>query len=328
MKYDEKDIGSCLTIDDLYCFIAGPPGGDRNSGLEAHLAHCDQCREELAEVLKLLHPETPDPSAADSPLSDAEIDQTLAMIRAVDRRERRVKEHYRWGRWLATAAAAIILIAAGAGAYWFYSYYYQPTLFFAHAKAALEECYTGKSPGDLRLDLPFRPSATSRATSNGPDLERARNGFANTLAFRNDINAHLGLAAVYLDESKFARAREQFQEVLGLSENHFQALLGRGVTHYEDGRIAPDAAQQADRFKQALADFNAAIAQQPQSLEARYNRIMALNETGRLEEALDEIGIYFSRDSSSIWAVKLKELEKNIRSAKLAEMKSGGNPDR
>jgi CHAT domain-containing protein/tetratricopeptide (TPR) repeat protein len=300
-------------MDDLYRYVAVPSGKGSTSDLEPHLASCPRCREELAEVLKLLHPESQDPSDAAVPPSEAEIAQTMALIQDVARKEKEKRERSPWTRWVAAAAAAIALVGAGAGGFKYYSIS-RSNQYLALAKANLEEVYAARSPDGLRLDLPFRSAATSRAAGDDSPLKRAEILFSQALVGREDMpEPHLGLAAIYLSESQFARARDEFQKVLAVRENHPQALLGRGVAEYEAAKQAADPIQRRNLLSGALADFDNVLKQQPCSPEASYNRIWVLYETGQHTEALAEIDSYLSRDPDSIWAAKLRDLQTQIR---------------
>ena len=315
-KAGRRSRNGCLTMDDLYRYVAVPSGKGSTSDLEPHLASCPRCREELAEVLKLLHPESQDPSDAAAPPSEAEIAQTMALIQDVTRKEKGQRERSPWTRWAAAAAAAIALIGTGAGGFKYYSIS-RSNQYLARAKANLEEVYTARSPDGLRLDLPFRSAATSRAAGGDSPLKRAEILFSQALVGREDMpEARLGLAAIYLNESQFARARDEFQKVLAVRENHPQALLGRGVAEYEAAKQAADPIQRRTLLSAALADFDTSLKQQPCSAEASYNRIWVLYETGRHTEALTEIDSYLSRDPDSIWAAKLRDLQTQIRLTK------------
>jgi CHAT domain-containing protein/thioredoxin-like negative regulator of GroEL len=264
-------------------------------------------------VLKLLHPELPDPTETVPPPSRAEIAQTMALIQDVARKEKGQRGRSPWTQWVAAAAAAIALVGAGAGGFKYYSVS-RSNQYLALAKANLEEVYSARSPDGLRLDLPFRSAATSRAAADDSPLKRAEILFSQALVGREAMpEAHLGLAAIYLNESQFARARDEFQKVLAVRENHPQALLGRGVADYEAAKHAGDPIQRRNLLSGALTDFDNVLKQQPCSPEASYNRIWVLYETGRHPEALAEIDSYLSRDPDSIWAAKLRDLQTQIR---------------
>ncbi len=308
----EGSRGSCFTPEDLYRYAADPPAAGRLKDLESHLAACAGCREELAEVLKLLHPEH-EVSAQDlPPLSEAEISETIAMIRNVVRKEERLHRRNRWTYWATAAAAAVVLLAAGAGLVYLNNRR-KTDQYLAQARLSLEEVYSDRSPSGLRLDLPFSPSVTNRAAGRDTSLRNAKTFFDKALGNDETLTqAHMGLAAIALSESRFAEARGEFQKVLDIQKTQYQALLGRGVAQYEESLLAEDPIQRRNLLKGALSDFASAIEQRPESAEARYDRVFALYQSGRHQEALAEIGKYLARDPNSRWAAELKALQTRI----------------
>jgi CHAT domain-containing protein len=306
----------CLTIDEFYRYIALPPG-DSLPDLTPHLAHCPKCQEELAEVLRLLNSESEDRKDDDGNLSDQEITQTLNLIQGVARKEETSRRRSWRLHWAAAAAAAIVLLGAGAGAL----KYYQNRVsneYFEQARANLEQVYAPVSPSGLRLNLPFHSAATKRAAGSDSSLKDAEHLFYQAVVGRSAMpEAHLGLGAIYLRESQFGKASEEFQKVLDVQRSSLQALVGRGVADYEESKLAADPVQRRNMLAGALSDFDAALKQQPDSAEARYDRIWSLYEAGRHQEALAEIDRYLARDPDSIWASKLKDLQVQMRLADL-----------
>ena len=310
-KIDDPQ-GRCLTSDDLYQYIALPPGRRSSPGIESHLAACPECAEELAQLLKMLHPEAEDVQAAELPLTDTEIEQTIALIQEVARKEARQAIRRRWTRWAAAAAAAIAIFGAGAGGYWYYQWD-ESRRYLGEARVQFEAIYEARSPGDLRLDLPFRPADARRAAA-GSSQDRAAQFFNLALGAHPRLTeAHLGLAAVYLSKGAFPDARAEFQKALDGGGFRKQALVGRGVVAFEEARNAEDPIARRRLLSGALADFDEAIKLDPGSAEARYNRIYVYYETGRHKEALAEIDTYLSGDSNSAWADKLRDLQSQIR---------------
>jgi CHAT domain-containing protein/thioredoxin-like negative regulator of GroEL len=316
-EYSRRGEG-CLSADELCLFVARPPGedGGRASEIESHLARCPQCREELADIIKLLHPEEGDAGEEAPPLTSPEIQRTIARIREVGEQEKLQSMLRRRARRRLTAAVALVLIACGVAAFRFY-FQRRPNQYFFAAKASLESFYDGRSPGGLRLDLPFQSAVTSRA-SPGTDAQRdAETRFSQALVNHEDVpEIRLGLAAALLARSDFGKAREQFDRVLNLQKNHFQALLGRAVTYYESARQAEDPNERRKLLDSGLADVDSALALRPESPEALYDRIHLLAEAGRAREALEEIDRYLSRDPDSRWAGRLKDLRVRMTSFK------------
>ncbi len=304
---------SCLAAEAISRYVSGRLEQDELSQAESHLSRCFTCRQDVADILKLLHPDhnlsydLPKPSTA-------EIESTLSLIREVSRKERSLRQRsmHRY-RWAAAAAAALFFSVAGTWALRSYLDLRRSEFFLAQAKTTLEQVYDGSSPSRLRLDLPFQSAASIRSAGFEETLDRAANLFYQALAVREGIaEARLGLGSVYLSRSQFSRARGEFQQVLNEAAAHSEALLALGVTSHEEALQTKDPVRRIRLLKEALADFDAVLANRPASAPARYNRIWALYECGRHSEALREIDVYLAQDSQSIWAVRLKDLRTRI----------------
>jgi CHAT domain-containing protein len=307
----EAGVEACLTSDQLCRYVAeGADSGERPV-LEKHLASCTGCREELSELLRLLYPEAPDDHECET--SQKEIDQLVSIARRAGGKPEHVRPHRPpWTEWAAAAAAVILSVTAIWG-YKIYSEQSRSAELYAQAKSSLEESYRADSPSGLFLDLPFQPGATTRETDSADSLERAKTLFVQALTLRAEmVEAHLGLGSVYLSQLQFPRARDHFRKVLDAHPGHPQAIVGHGVALSEEARASTDPAEQSRLLARALADFDAVLASDPSSLAARYNRVQILLETGMHRQALAEIEVYLSKDSSSIWAERLRAMRTRI----------------
>lgn len=308
----------CLTADDIYSYVVGAGAKTRLLEVEAHLAKCAHCGQELAELLRMLRPEPEQPADEIPEPSEAELEEMVALVQQVDKRERaHAGSAYRWRRWSFAAAAAISVLAISL---WGLKYIYEKhksETFYAQAKALLQESYSGKSPSNLRLALPFSPATSNRGLADRDSLSRAEGLFNQALGVRDGmVEARLGIAYIYLSESQFARARAEFQTVLSVSNGNTQALLGRGVAQYEEALQAADPVQRSASLAGALNDINAVLALTPLLAEARYDRSWIFYECGRHQEALQEIEKYLARDSGSVWAEELKHLRTRIQATR------------
>lgn len=288
----------CLTDEEISSYIARAGRESKNIVLEAHLAKCAHCREALEDVLRMLHPE-PEHAAADGAApSEAELGKMLALVRQVSRREQSAADRKRrWPLWSLAAAAAVALIAVGLWGFRYISVTRRSEVFYAQAKTILEQDYTGKSPSNLRLALPFTPATSTRAPAERDALRRAEGLFFQALGADGGMaEARLGIAFIYLTDSKFEEARREFQSVLDARSGDAQALLGRGVVQYEESVRASDAVQRGTLLAGAIADFDSVLEKIPGSAEARYDKCRALFESGRHKEALKEIEAYLVLD--------------------------------
>jgi CHAT domain-containing protein len=305
----------CLIDEDLYLYISGQGSSEALNRMESHLTECVSCRRQLAETLEILHPKDENTREEIPPPSGEELDRTVALIREVARKERAaIPRPFHLFHWPLVAAASIAIIAL---TFWSLKYFYEirnSAAFYSQAEAIMNQNYVDASPNNLRLDLPFHSSATNRSAANPESLRQAEFLFAQALAYRETMaNAHLGLGAIYLRESKLDSARKQFQSVLDASKGNVQALVGRGVTQYEQAIQDADPLKRRPLLEGALRDFDEALKILPHSTEALYNKIWTLYESGLHKEALREIERYLSRDSTSMGAEELKALRVKMK---------------
>jgi CHAT domain-containing protein len=318
----DRPDDACLTDEDFYFYVSNQDHRERLGPIEKHLVRCAHCRQNLAGLLEILSPDTGQPLMDGSEPSAAEISRTLDTIQTVSKEElARGRQSVYSLRWPLAAAAAVLLVALGSWGFINIYERYRAEAFYFQAKSLLEQDYTGTSPGNLRLALPFHSSSVVRGNAPSDSLHQAENVFFQAIAVReNMVGAHLGLAYIYISESKPSRARDEFQRVLDFQKNNIYALIGRGVARYEDAVQVDDPTQRNTLLMGALGDFDEALKVAPDSLEACYNRVWALFESGRYKEALQGIERYLSVDSSSVWAERLRGLKTRMRAAQTGAM--------
>jgi CHAT domain-containing protein/thioredoxin-like negative regulator of GroEL len=311
---------TCLTDSDLYDYVSGQGGAQRLGLLEAHLSRCYSCRQNLAGLLKILNPDAAQDLGEIPELSREELDRSIATIRKVSRKERTGRDRFPQRiLWPIAAAAAIGFVALG---FLVFNHLYETRKtenFFSQARNILEQNYSGTSPDNLRLALPFIKTSTNRSFTSNEDLRTAENLFFQALAFREGmVEAHLGLGCIYLHESRFSLAQGEFQKILDKQKDHVQALIGRGVAKYEEAEQSSDPLQRNALLMGAIKDFNAVLQLDPRSNEARYDKIRALFDCGMHQEALQEIEVYLSRDHDSNWAEELRGLKTRMKATKIS----------
>jgi CHAT domain-containing protein len=313
-RFRDLRKGKCLTDEDLYRYVSGDGKTETLSRVEAHFVTCPECRQNLASLIEILGPESGQQEVAAEP-SRLELERTLELIRSTSRKEESAEHHLSYRlRWPIAAAAAIgFTVFSLLG----FKHLYEKNkseAFLNQARAMLEQSYTGTSPGNLRLDLPFQSTASNRKGPDTDNLRPAENLFFQALAVRENMTeARLGLGYIYLAESKYLRAKDEFQTVLKSQKADIRGLIGRGVTQYELAIQGADPLQRNELLKSALEDFDAVLRIHPESAEAQYNKIWALYESGLQKESLRQIDAYLTRDPNSIWARKLKGLAIRIQ---------------
>jgi CHAT domain-containing protein len=309
MTRQSKD--RCFTEEDFFNFVTRP--SDASPDLERHLLVCAHCQEELAGLLRLLQ----SPGGPAQEPSPDEIDATLALIERANQpaqRPRSAAPRRTWVKWGAIAAVVVVGVALGSMLLSRFKELRRSAALYAEARPLLEDAYSPALPHGARLELPFPPGPALRDRNTPERLEQAKDLLSQALGARQDmVEARLGLGYVYLSQSKLGPARAEFQKVLDQSSTDPRALLGRGASLFEEASGSNDPAHRDKALKGALADFETVLARDPASLQARYNRVLALVESGRHEEALREIDAYLARESGSLWAEKLRTVAAKIR---------------
>ena len=253
----------CLQDDDFYAYLTRSPGQPVPDPIQTHLVNCDRCREELAELVKMLHPEGQD--AVDLEPSEKEIEDTLALIQQTEQAGRKAQTSGTpWYRWGAIAAAAALTVGLGSmGAFFLYERA-RSQGYCDEARVSLEQVYAPRSPSDLRLDLPFTPVPSQRAAPSVDGLGKAEQSFNKALGVReNSREALLGLGYIELSRAQFAKAEEAFNGVLGPRDSDAQALLGRGVSRFEAGVTVSDPITRDSKLRGALNDFEGVLKLSP-----------------------------------------------------------------
>ncbi len=304
---------ACLDDNDLYGYVTGSPGTRPAEELELHLASCAVCREELAGLLELLHPEADDAPEAEPGCPSQEMRNTLELIRQTSGPRAGNSSGRRWYQWGAAAAAAVFVLGVLALAALRLYEGAKAGALSAQARAALQHAYAPRSPNDLRLDLPFASDESQRSPEPAGSLESAEAFYHGALGVRDGLREPLlGLGYIYLRQNRTPQALEQFQRILDSSAADIQALLGRGVARYESAMAATDPTERSGALDAALGDFDAVLALKPDSHEASFNKARTLFELGRHQQAVREIESYLGRDPDSIWGKKLQELKTRI----------------
>ena len=78
----------CLNEEDFYNYVTRTSGVRFPTELESHLSACPRCSSELVDLIRIIYPEAEDNIESVGDTSDKEIDQTLATIGQISRKER------------------------------------------------------------------------------------------------------------------------------------------------------------------------------------------------------------------------------------------------
>src|SRR5213083_2844121 len=243
--------GHCLNNEDFYTLLT-QSGKRPLPDLERHLTGCSYCRDRLTGLRELLDTKSEEIHETFPEPAPEEIQQTLALMAWATRHP------YKSRFWAPTIAAALlVLVGLGAITAIHFMNERKGEDFLASGRSFLEQAYGAQSPSGLRLDLPFSSKATWREAPQEDPLDDAERLFYQALAVKEGMReARLGLGYIYLNKSHFSKAREQFQALLDDRGGDYQALLGRGVTIYEEGLSTKNSLDRESRLEAALADFD------------------------------------------------------------------------
>jgi len=122
---------------------------------------------------------------------------------------------------------------------------------------------------------PFALQELAQAALNREEMDEAKQLIEQALAIAPDkASLHVTQAAVLRRQEDFPAARAALQTALQLAPGHARALTNLAEIELLHGQAA-----------QALEKIDAALAAEPKLLPAQVNRVAALSETGRHEEA-------------------------------------------
>ncbi len=304
--------GHCLEDGEIYEYLTGSPAAAQKSNIESHLSRCANCRQELAQLLRILNPEQAESSEIAQESSPQEIRNMVAFVQKVSRNESKKRSIYRWG---SIAAAAIIAIALSSAGFTYLYVKIKAQNLCNQGRSLLQAVYEPRSPSDLRLDLPFRSEVSQRAASESEEASSgAEKYFNQAIGVREGTTeAHLALGYLHLKKGQFSYAEREFQAVLDNRDMQAQALIGRGVSRFEGGLASANPIARSGLMKGALADFEGVLRLNPGSNEALYDKVQVLYQVGRHQEALQGIEAYLARDPDSLWAAKLRDLKMRIQ---------------
>jgi tetratricopeptide (TPR) repeat protein len=277
-----RPAGDCPASEDFAAYIDGTLTAARRQSLERHVADCDDCRAILADTAASLR-------AADA----------LDDFRGRSRGSRRMLS------FAALAAAAVLLIVlrlawtaghAPAGP----QPSQLPLLVAALAKAPTRPV-VGRLAGDFTYAPPPSLTRGAAAGSPSPDVQIAaaaiekQAGQDATPERRADLGVAL-LAVGELDRAidELAGATSGRADAAAFN-NLSVAYLTRSVT---TGR--------RDDLQLALETADRALALQPASAAALFNRALILNALDRPADAQRAADRYLSQDPNSPWAGELR----------------------
>jgi CHAT domain-containing protein/Flp pilus assembly protein TadD len=178
--------------------------------------------------------------------------------------------------------------------------------------ASLNKAYEKGRPFEARISgFNYAPANNMRGTSkdNSDSVERelAENvALSSVRKAATAENLH-ELGRVRLANKEFDKAIEQLEKAERLSPQNAEILSDLGTAYLEKSKRLPaDDGFKSDFNARALEKFEKAIQLNPNSLEARFNKALSLQELRATAEARKAWDEYLKLDSSSKWAEEVR----------------------
>ncbi len=171
--------------------------------------------------------------------------------------------------------------------------------------AELRDIYRQGRPTEARIsDFGYAPLTQLRGAPEATEKNRLRRiqyGLIEATEKRPDAQAHHALGAFYLTQREYADAIGEFEAALKLDGKSAKIHNDLGTAFYEQASASPRE-RRLENLARALEEFKAATELDGNSLEALFNKALALEQLGQPREAKEAWALYLQKDSSSPWA--------------------------
>lgn len=179
--------------------------------------------------------------------------------------------------------------------------------------AELRNIYQQARPTQSRIsEFGYAPLSQLRGAPDAGDknrLRRIENSLIEATEKTPGAQSHHALGVFYLTQQKFADAIREFETSLKFADNNAQTHNDLGSAYFELAKT--DAKEKRlEHLAQSLEEFTRATQLDSNSLEALFNKSLALEEMPLPREAKESWLLYLQKDSSSPWA---DEARKNLK---------------
>ena len=175
---------------------------------------------------------------------------------------------------------------------------------------ALNAAYREQRPTEARIsNFDYAPFVVTRGPNdqkvNQNELTRAELTLLEALNENPSGAAHHALGKVYLAKGDFDKAIEQFDAAVKTDSNNSQLYGDLGAAWLEKGKRDRDGTEPRkgmEELGRALENLNKALALNPNSLEALFNRALCEEQMTAYSQAETHWREYLTHDSNSQWA--------------------------
>jgi tetratricopeptide (TPR) repeat protein len=190
----------------------------------------------------------------------------------------------------------------------------------ADSLAELRAIYARERPTETRVyGFGYAPLAQLRGDTDAGDrnrLRRIENDLIEAAEKSPNAQTRHALGVFYLTQQKYADAVKELEAASKLDERDARIHNDLGAAYFG---LAKTSAKEPrlEALGRALEEFTRATELDADSLEALFNRSLALQELGMLRRAKESWTLYLQKDSASPWA---EEARKNL--ARLEEARA------
>lgn len=289
-----------------------------------HASGCDHCGRLLHEAVADLRGE----------LSEQDAELLAALPSARKRWQRRLAQRMAgkvagdssqswWSRWTAIpriAPAAIALVAVLGGTWWLTVHQKQP----AAARSLLAQAYTEQRTMELRIagaeyaqpKVQLGPSGSFLARSE--ELLKAESLIADQMVSHPADPAWLqAKAQADLLEGRYDPAVESLRHAVQLAPKSSGLLIDLATAYFQRGQVA----NQPEDYGAAYEQLSRALATQPDSAVALFNRAIVCEHQFLYQQALEDWEHYLRVDPGSQWSNEARQRADAVR----AKLKERGN---
>lgn len=211
-------------------------------------------------------------------------------------------------------AMTVILLAVGLGGWQTYRFLRGPHL--SKGMVALKEAYRNERPTESRIsEWDYAPPPP---TTRGPErdkfdyqaLDRARALIQVEANENPSAKSYHDLGRLYLAETQYDKAIDQFQKALELDPTNAQLHTDLGAAQFELGkadRTNGEVSKSAEEFERALEHLSKAIEIGDSPPEALFNRAILYEYMFLPVQAEQDWRNYLRKDSNSAWANEARD---------------------